>query len=201
MGQPARKHRLSYQDYLALERETDLRHEFLDGEAWAMAGGTLRHSALKVNLGGLMFVALRGRPCRAYDADAKTIVPDTGLATYADLAVLCGPPEPAPHDRHALTNPVVLFEVLSPSTEAWDRGGKFHHYRHLGSLQHYVLLTTEQPRVEVFTRGEGGSWILRTYGPGDRVALPAIEVELSVDELYADLPEEPVEEEAAAVEG
>lgn len=190
MAEAVRK-KLSYAEYLALERETDQRHEYLDGEVWAMAGGTLRHSAIKYNLAGLVFIALRGRPCRGYDSDAKTLVEQTGLATYPDLAIVCGRTETAELDRHAATNPTVLFEVLSGRTEGWDRGEKFRHCRELPSLQQYVLVSTTAQVVEVYTRGPDDSWVLRTYRAGQQVPLTSVEIELSVDELYVDLPDEP----------
>ncbi len=103
--------RLSYADYLALEQETGVRHEFLDGDAVAMAGGTPRHSKLKLHLGGLAFAGLGDHPCQAYDSDLKIRVPATGLATYPDLSVICGPLAHDTEDRNAVTNPTVLFEV------------------------------------------------------------------------------------------
>jgi Uma2 family endonuclease len=182
----------SYSEYLALEQRTGVRHEFVDGEAWAMAGGTKRHSAVKTNLAGEIYVALRGSPCRSYDSDLKLRVPATGLATYTDLTVICGGVEVHAEDVHAATNPTVVFEVLSPSTEAWDRGGKFEHLGRTTSLQQYVLLAQDRPLVEVFTRGEGGTWELRRYGAGEQADLGAIGVRLAVDPLYADLPDEDV---------
>ena len=185
MGPP---HTLSYAEYLALERSTDTRHEYLAGEVWAMAGGTLRHSAIKANLLIEVASALRGTPCRVYDSDAKVRVEGTDLSTYPDLAVVCGPVERSSTDRHALTNPTALFEVLSPSTERWDRGGKFRHVRTLGALRQYVLVNTDLPRVEVFTRGEDGAWSFREYGPGE--AFPLHDGRVAVDALWADLPDE-----------
>jgi len=194
MALPAGKLSLTYKDYLALEAETGQRYEWLRGEAWMMAGGTLRHSAVKFNLAGELYVALRGRPCRAYDSDAKTRVDETDLSTYPDLSVVCGPVQRSPRDRHAATNPIVLIEVLSSGTERWDRGGKFHHYRHLNTLQNYVLVNPDEPRVEVFTRAGDGVWELRVYEEGDRVVLPAIDITIDMEAIYADLPEEPDDE-------
>ncbi len=193
MAVPARK-KLSYQEYLDLERRTDVRHEFLNGEAWAMAGGTLRHSAIKANLTTAVGVALRGTPCRAYDSDAKLLVEPTGLATYPDLAIVCGPVRRAQLDRHAATNPTALFEVLTDSTEAWDRGEKFRHYRDLDRLQQYVLVGTKRQLVEVFRRGADDTWVLREYGPGESVDLDGTGTTISVDDLYLDLPEDPPDE-------
>lgn len=190
MALAARKLKLSYQDYLEIERQTDTRHEFLDGEVFAMAGGTLRHSATKANLLGQFYVGLRGRaPCRTYDSDTKIRVPATGLATYPDLAIICGQPEVDAEDPNAATNPTLLAEVLSPSTEAWDRGGKFDHYQQLPSLQHYLLLDPRKPLLQHFERQADGSWRLTTHRAGG--SLTVLGVTLSVDELYADLPEDP----------
>ena len=196
MGEAARKLHLSYDDYLALERETDLRHEYLDGEAWAMAGGTPRHAVVKSNLTGLLWNRLRGRPCRAVDADLKIAIPDTGLYTYPDLSVICGALERSAQDRNAVVNPTVLFEVLSPSTEGWDRGGKFAHYRRIPTLQHFVLVSVDLSRVELYTRTPDGRWLLSEHGPGDEVPLSAVDIAFPVDALYEGLPEEDPADEA-----
>lgn len=194
MGEAARKLNLSYEDYLALERETDLRHEFLNGEAWAMAGGTPRHSGVMTNLTAIVWAALRGHPCRPYNSEMKISIENTGLYTYPDLVVICGPPARSPQDRNAVTNPTLLAEVLSPSTEGWDRGGKFAHYQHIPSLRYYLLVNVGQVRVELFTRESEGRWTLTVHGPGTQVPLPELGFSLDVDELYTDLPEEPEEE-------
>ena len=184
---------MSYADYLALEASTGLRHEFLDGEAWMMTGGTVRHSAVKSNLMIALGGALRGRPCRAYDSDLKVRVAHSGLATYPNLAVICGEIARHPDDRHALTNPTLLAEVLSDSAEAWDRGGKFAHYRTIASLRYYLRVNVNTSMIELFTRLDDGSWRLTEHRPGGELALPALGVALPVDEVYRDLPEEPAE--------
>lgn len=189
MAEALAKHRLTWDEYLELERTTDTRHEYLDGEAWAMAGGTPRHSAVIVNTIGELHAVLRGRPCRVYESNTKVYVEDTDLASYPDVAVVCGPPVRAAHDKNVVTNPTVLVEVLSPSTAAWDRGGKFAHYQHVPTLKHYVLVDPEQVRVELFTRQEDGSWRYTLHGAGAEVRLDAVDVTLAVDSLYVDLPE------------
>lgn len=189
MALPARKH-LTYAEYLALEQSTDLRHEFLDGEAWAMAGGTPRHSKIKANLVGQLYLALGRGPCAAYDSDLKVRVPDTGLSTYPDAAVICGPLERDALDRNAAVNPTVLVEVLSEGTEAWDRGGKFAHYRRLPSLRHYLLVDSRSPRVEHYVRLPDGRWALSEHGPGEGVEIEAAGIRLEVDRLYEGLPDE-----------
>jgi Uma2 family endonuclease len=184
MGEPARR-RWTYEEYLALERDTGLRHEFVDGEVRAMSGGSLRHSAIKTNLARLVGNALVGGPCRTYDSDAKIRVLETGLASYADLTVVCGRRETDPADRHALTNPTALFEVLSPGTEAWDRGGKFLHAQRIPVLRLYVLVSPDEPRIELYERLDG-EWRYAVHTEGE-VELPGLGVTLRLDEVYADL--------------
>ena len=190
MAEAAHKLHRSYDEHLALEEETGLRHEYLDGEAWAMAGGTIRHAAIQGNLYGAVRDALRGRPCRPFGSDCKIRIPDTGLATYPDLSVICGPPLVQAGYPRAATNPILLAEVLSESTEAWDRGGKFAHCRRLPSLQYYLLVSQEPQRVELYTRSTEGAWTLTEHAPGTSVSLPLLGITLPVDALYEDLIDE-----------
>lgn len=183
MSSPAPR-RYSYAEYLALEEGSLEKHEFCEGAILAMAGGTISHSLLKTNLTGATVARLRGRPCRAFDADLRVRVPATTLATYPDLTVICGTIERDGEDRHAAVNPTVLFEVLSPSTAAYDRGEKFDNYQMLSSLRQYVLLDHTRPHVDVYTLLPSGGWERRGYGPGQAVPLSAIEIELDVGELY-----------------
>lgn len=179
---------LTYQDYLALERSSGLRHEFLDGQAWAMSGGSPRHSAIKVNLGAHLKGALRGRPCRPYDSDLKLRVRESGLATYADTAVICGPIVPDTVDPLAATNPTLVVEVLSPSTEAWDRGWKWEHYRSMPTLRHYLLVDAGRQRIEHYERLPDESWRYSVHGEGGTVVLGALGIELPLAAVYDDLP-------------
>jgi len=195
MAEPAYR-RLSYQDYLALERRTDQRHEYLDGVVRAMAGGTVRHSALKSRLLGEVYRALGDRPCQPFDSDLKVHIEASGLFTYPDLTVVCGPLERSPADRHALTNPRVIFEVLSPGTEAYDRGQKFVHVQQAPSLTHYVLVSTTLQQIEVFQRTEQG-WLYTRVDAGS-LSLPDIGLEVELDRLYDGLPEDPAEEDETA---
>ena len=179
---------LSYAEYLELERSEGVKHEFLDGRVWAMSGGTPGHAAIAANLTGLLYLPLRGGPCRSYTSDLKIRVFETGLATYPDVSVVCGPLEPHPEDPNAVTNPTVLVEVLSPSTEAWDRGAKARHYRRLPSLRHFLLVDPDGLRVELFTRRDDGSWSFVEHAPGGTIRLEAIDLDLRIDDVFADLP-------------
>lgn len=174
----------SFQDYLAVEEMGPVRHEFLNGAIFAMAGGTPEHAALSAALLVLLGTQLRGRPCRPYSADLRLRVPATGLATYADAAVVCGEPERDPQSPTHVTNPTLVVEVLSPGTEEYDRGDKREHYQQLVSLRDYVLVAQNRRRVEVFARADGAEWHHHVYVAGDRVVLSSIDCFFEVDELY-----------------
>ena len=175
---------IPYEEYLRREEIADLRHEYYQGAILAMAGGTGAHARISTNLMGAVFGALRGRPCRPTNADQRVRIPATGLATYSDLGVVCGPRIPHTEDRHALTNPTVLFEVVSSSTGQYDRGQKFDHYAQLPTLKHYVLVDSTRIHVDVYTRQSDDSWARRSYEGGESLSLPAIDITLGVNDLY-----------------
>jgi Uma2 family endonuclease len=177
--------RKTYAEYLAFERGAATKHEFVDGQIVAMAGGTPEHPRLAVNVSAALVGALRGRPCSAFSADLRVHVPATGRTTYPDVTAVRDERRTAEVDDDAIVNPTVIVEILSPSTEASDRGEKFAHYRRLESLQEYVLVSQEEQRIEVYRR-ENDVWALRDYGPGQAAELASLEVTLSVDEIYAD---------------
>jgi len=190
MSAPAVELKLSYEDYLALERSSGLRHEWLDGRVYAMAGGTLAHGALAVAVLAELRALALPCGCVAYSSDAKVRIEETGLSTYPDGAVVCGRVEVSPRDRHAMTNPTVIVEVLSDSTEAYDRGEKWAHYRRLASLRDYVLVSQHTARIELYSR-EGDHWTLREAGPGESLALTGLTGVLSVDRVYAGITLDP----------
>jgi Uma2 family endonuclease len=176
---------MTYAEYLAAEAVSEVRHEYLNGEVWAMAGGTPEHAALALAVGSELREALRGKPCRAYSADLRVRVVDTGLSTYPDVSVVCGQLETAPEDKDAVTNPIVLVEVLSESTEGYDRGAKAAHYRRIPSLREYVLVSQAEPRIEVHRRAESGRWELLEARPGETIELASIGARLDVSAVYA----------------
>jgi Uma2 family endonuclease len=185
MARPAPVVRMTYAEYLAAEAVSEVRHEFLKGEAWAMAGGTPEHAALALAVGSELREALRGKQCRAYSADLRVRVVETGLATYPDVSVVCGQIETAPDDPDAVTNPVVLVEILSESTEAYDRGAKAAHYRRIPSLREYVLVSQAEPRIEVHHRAASGRWELLEARPGETIELASLGARLDVAAIYA----------------
>lgn len=184
MGEPARK-LISYAEYLAAEQRGEIKHEYLDGAVVAMAGGTIAHGELSGLVFATLFQRLQGRSCRVYNSDVRVHVEATGLTTYPDVTVVCGPRRTAAVDDQALTNPVLLVEVLSPSTAAYDRGEKFEHYQRIESLREYVLVSPDRPRVERYCRIGDGTWSYVAAGSGDRVRLDSLDIELDVGALYA----------------
>lgn len=191
MGEAAPQRRIDYDEYLAIERETDRRHEWLDGAVYAMAGGTLEHGALAAAVAGELRALTLGCGCQVFSSDAKVRVTATGLATYPDASVVCGRIERDPADRNAMTNPAVLVEVLSDGTEAYDRGDKFDHYRRIPSLRDYVLVSQHKPQIEVYSRDPGGRWVLSVAGAGGSVPLTAMNGALHVDRVYAGIELQP----------
>lgn len=177
--------RTTYVEYLALERESETKHEYVNGEVYAMAGGTPEHARLAMMFGRLVGNALHGRPCAVFSSDARVRIEQTHRSTYPDVSIVCGKLERASDDPDAITNPRVLVEVLSDTTEASDRGDKWAHYQRLDSLQEYVLISQHMPRVEVFRRSLHG-WSYETLSEGSRLALQSIDVTIDLDELYRD---------------
>jgi len=174
--------RYTVEEYLARERAAETKSEFYDGEIFAMAGGSEAHNLIAGNLIRDVGTGLRGRSCRVYPSDMRVKVP-TGLYTYPDVTVVCGQPEFEGDRRDILLNPIVIFEVLSPSTEGYDRGKKFEHYRQLPSLEAYIVVAQDRSSIEHFGRQSDGSWVLTAPSDG-KLAIPALGVELSVDAAY-----------------
>jgi len=184
MAEPVTRLQMSREEFLAFEREATERHEYFGGEVVAMSGGTREHSLIANNLGGELRAALRAGPCEVYTSDMRVWIAAADLYTYPDVAVVCGEPAFENDTRDVLLNPVAVFEVLSDSTERYDRGEKFGYYRTLPSLQDVVLVSQRAPLVEHFARRPDGSWLLRAYGAGERLALPSLGCEIPVDEIY-----------------
>ena len=179
--------RISPREYYRRERVAPFKSEFINGEIVAMAGGTSRHSLIKTNLVGELRNLLKGRPCAPYDSDQRVKVKDTGLRTYPDASVICGPLEYDPEDDQAetATNPTALFEVLSDSSEAYDRGAKAAHYRRVESLRAYVLISQNMPFVEMQHLVLGQGWqVAEATGLDAFLHIPCLGIDLSLAEIY-----------------
>ena len=187
MGHPAPEPYVSHAEYLALEEKSVEKHEWLDGAIYDMSGGTPDHAALAAAVSGELRPQLHGKRCRVFSSDLRVRVLGTGISTYPDVSVVCGRLDKDPDDANAVTNPVVIVEVLSDSTEAYDRGEKFGHYRRIPSLEEYVLVSQRSPKIEVFRRNAESKWVLaEEAGPGESATLASIGCALSVDAVYAD---------------
>jgi len=176
--------RSTYAEYLEREASSEQRYEFVDGAVYAMAGGTSEHSRLAMALGAELRAALAPKGCAVYGSDLKIRIDATNRTTYADVVVICGPEIHSDIDRNAITNPIVIVEVLSPSTEASDRGEKWRHYQHLASLREYVLVSQDQARIEVFHRAKSGRWDFFEARAGELLTLESIGCTIAIDEIY-----------------
>jgi Uma2 family endonuclease len=186
MVEPARKLSYTFAEYIAIDEASPTKHEYVNGEILAMSGGTLEHSQLAANVIGELGAQLRGRPCAVYTSDARVRVLATGLATYPDVTVVCGSVERDPESKSTIVNPALIVEVLSDSTESYDREEKFAHYRRIPSLREYLLVSQHERRITHLSRNDDGSWTLRDVVGASVVRLPSIGCELSLAEVYRD---------------
>jgi Uma2 family endonuclease len=184
MAAPILTHRYTPEEYLERERAAEAKSEYLDGAIIAMAGASRAHSLINTNLASLLNAALRDQPCEVHASDMRVRVAAGRLYTYPDIAVVCG--EAQTEDAHGdtLLNPTVIFEVLSPTTEAYDRGAKFGYYRQLPSLREYVLVAQDQLLVEPYARHADGWLLTEARDASDTLALPALVCALPLAEIY-----------------
>ncbi len=180
----ARLAHYTYEEYQRFEEATNAKHEYLGGQILAMAGGTPEHAALATAIIALLERQLAGRTCYPFSSALRIRVRATGLATYPDVTVICGDLERDPADRNAAVNPTLLVEVLSASTEAYDRGEKADHYRRIPSLREYLLVSHRERRIERWQRNEKGDWERQSAGKGEVIHLSVLGVALDVDAVY-----------------
>lgn len=185
MSVAARLHSYTFADYLGVEGMSAVKHEFLEGEIYAVAGGSALHAALAVSVGSAMLAQLRAGPCRVYSSDLRVRVKKTGLVTYPDISVVCGPVEGDQDSPETATNPAAIVEVLSDSTMEYDLGEKFEHYRRVPSLRAVVYVWQRERKIEVRQR-IGDSWTSATAAAGGAIALEALAIKLLVDDVYRD---------------
>lgn len=176
---------MSEADYLAFERASEVRHEFIDGRVYAMSGASEAHNLIAGSIYVSLYTQLRGRPCKVYPSDMKVRTPFTRSYSYPDISLVCGDAEFDGDSRDILLNPTVVIEVLSPNTERFDRGRKFQRYRELESLQEYVLIAQDSPHVERFARQDNGVWQLsEAHGLQASLSLTSIACVLRLAEIY-----------------
>ncbi len=176
---------VSFAAYLELDGRSEIKHEYIGGVVYAMSGGSPEHARLAMVIGRELGNQLAGKRCAVYGSDLRVRVLATGLATYPDVTVVCGKLDLDPADSHTVTNPALIIEVTSPSTESYDRETKYAHYRQIPSLRAYVLVSQDERLVEVFTRNTDGTWTLRDVRVGT-ARLSEIECSLDIDAVYRD---------------
>ncbi|QSJ17860.1 Uma2 family endonuclease [Nostoc sp. UHCC 0702] len=184
IASPNRKYMTS-QEYLEWEEQQDIKYEYINGEVFAMTGGTIPHTTIALNLAAALKSHLRGSSCRAFMADAKVAVSENGPFHYPDVMVSCDQ-----RDRQAIKfiqYPCLIVEVLSPSTEADDRGGKFTQYRRIPTLQEYVLIDAEKINLDCFRLNEKGFWELHPYEEGDEVDFTSVDFRFTISLVYEDV--------------
>ncbi|MCA2881641.1 MAG: Uma2 family endonuclease [Microcystis sp. M046S1] len=178
-------HKLSPDEYFEWEANQEIRYEYINGDVFAMACGTIAHSMVAANLISLLRPHLRGKNCRVLGSDAKVGISPSGEFFYPDLLVTCDDRDRT--SAKAVFYPKLIIEVLSPSTEAYNRGGKFARYRQLSSLSEYVLVGSESIGVEAFRLNDRGKWELTPYGEGDLVQFASIDFECAITTIYEDV--------------
>jgi Uma2 family endonuclease len=181
----ARRLHHTYAEYVALEDESPIRHEYLDGEIYAMVGGSPDHAALAASIIGLLGAQLP-RGCRMFTSGLRVRIPATGLSTYPDASVVWGRTQRATDDPLAVTNPVAIVEVTSPSTEDYDRGEKLRHYRSLPSLREVIMVSHARPELTLHRREADGRWTVLCAAAGEIVELVSLGARLAVDDVYGD---------------
>lgn len=175
---------LSPAEYLAAERASPHKSEYINGRVYALAGASRVHNLIVGNTFGELRSQLRGRPCEVYVNEMRVKVEHTGMYTYPDVAGLCEAPVFEDEEVDTLLNPSVIIEVLSPSTESYDRGGKFAHYRRLDSLREYVLIAQDVPRIEHFRR-DGDAWVLtEASSPDATLVISSLGCTLRLADIY-----------------
>ncbi len=173
------------EEYFEWEERQEIRHEYFDGEVYAMTGGTLNHSEVSGNFNSLLKTHLRGGKCRVLNGDARVNVYNSNKYVYPDLSVTCN--ERDRNNTKFVSNPCLIVEVLSPSTEAYDRGDKFALYRLSPSLQDYVLVSADKVAIDIYRRDERGKWDIINYRSGDLVELVSIDLTFSIEQVYEDI--------------
>ncbi len=179
---------VTLEEYFRQEETSDIKHEYYHGAIFDMTGASLVHNAIVTNISGQLYQQLRGKPCRPYASDLRLKIETTMLYTYPDILVICEQPQFAEGRNDTVTNPTVIVEVLSLSTEAYDRGKKFQHYRTLDSLQEYLLIAQDSAHVERYVRQAAHEWLLQEFTGLDQVVpLTVLACTLPLAAVYEDM--------------
>lgn len=182
---PKKKAFITPEEYLALERKAEFKSEYFNGEMFALAGAKVNHILINGNINREIGNKLKDKPCKVFSNDLRVKISTTGLYTYPDIVIACGETKLEDEELDTLLNPTLIIEILSDSTESYDRGKKFEHYRTLESLQEYVLVSQEKPKVEQFLKQPDGKWLYSEVNGIDSVVqFSSIECEIDLKEIY-----------------
>jgi len=185
MSAMPKQHKLTVDEYFAIEEKAERKSEFFNGEMFLVAGASRQHNALTRNLTAALHLRLMSSNCRVFVADQRVKIDRTGLYTYPDLLIVCGTPEYASENPNTLTNPKVVIEVLSNSTERYDRTTKFRQYKKLNSVQEYVLVSQDEPLIERFTRQSDGTWAQTDFvGMDVDMTFATVKASVPLSEVY-----------------
>jgi len=178
------------EEYLTIEREAEFKSEYFDGEMFAMTGASRKHNLIAVNVVANLYNQLKKTHCEVYTNDMRVKVSPTGLYTYPDIVIVCDTPQFEDSESDTLINPLVIIEILSPSTESYDRGKKFENYRTLPSLAEYIMIAQNRRYIEHYIRKSDNTWLFsETRDMADEVQIASVECVLSLEEMYAKVPE------------
>lgn len=197
------KQYITSEEYLAFERTSDEKHEYYAGTIYAMAGGSARHNRIAGSAYAALYAQLRQRNCNVYPSDMRVKIVQTGLYTYPDITIICGNEQYEDRKEDTLLNPTIIIEVLSPSTEKYDRGKKFQQYRSILSLREYILIAQDEYHIEQFTRQSDNRWVFsEAVGRDGKIELPAVQCILLLEEVYekVDLAQEEPDQEESSTE-
>lgn len=173
------------EEYLEMEQASQEKHEYYQGEIFAMSGAKVTHNIIATNTAALFTNKLKGKPCRPFNSDQRIHIEKNSLFTYPDISIVCGEIETRNNDEWNVINPTIIIEILSPFTRDYDRGQKFKLYRDIPSLKEYVLIDSESINVEIFFLNQQGNWELKEYTTiDDSFALDSVQVKLQLQEIY-----------------
>jgi Uma2 family endonuclease len=179
------KKKLTAEEYLKFEKESVEKHEFFQGEVFAMAGASPRHNKIFSNFFGQIFGRLKGNPCQPYGSDLRIHIPQNSLFTYPDISIICGNIVPADNDSDTIISPAVLIEILSTSTRNYDRGGKFKLYRDIPTLKEFIVIDSETINIEAFRINATGHWELEEYRAKlQSLDIPCVKINVPLTEIY-----------------
>ena len=185
MSETKQTHYKSPEEYLVMEESAVYKSEYLDGEVLAMSGGTIEHSSIILNTGAALKQALKGTLCRVFESNLKIGIKASNSYLYPDTTVICGNPVRDEKSNHAITNPMLIVEVLSESTGAYDRGEKFHKYQKIATFREYMLIEQKAPQVDIFSKNTEGKWMVESYFGLDAVVeLRSLNVKIPMAGIY-----------------